>query len=112
MTDYVPDVGHAIWLSPGPTRGHEQAGRRLFLVLTPRAYNAKTALVVGVPITSKAKGYPFEVVLDGLVEICGVVLADQVNSLDWRVHAASFGEKVPAGTVRRVRAMIATLLQL
>ena len=112
MTDYVPDVGHAIWLSLDPTRGHEQAGRRPFLVLTPQSYNAKTALVVGVPITSKAKGYPFEVRLDDLAEIRGVVVADRVESLDWRVRAATFGEEVPAETVRRVRTMIATLLQL
>ena len=81
-------------------------------MLTPRAYNAKTTLVVGVPITSKAKGYPFEVALGNLAEIRGIALADQVKSLDWRVRAAAFGEEVPAETVRRVRAMIATLLQL
>lgn len=112
MTEYVPDVGHAIWLSLDPTLGHKQAGRRPFLVLTPRAYNAKTGLVVGAPITSKVKGYPFEVALAELTQISGVVLADQVKSLDWRVRAAAFGEDVPSETLRRVRTMIATLLQL
>ena len=112
VTEYVPDAGHAVWLSLDPTRGHEQSGRRPFLVLTPRSYNARTALVVGVPITSKAKGYPFEVALGKRAVVSGVVLADQVKSLNWRTRAAVFAEDVPAETVRRVRTMIATLLQM
>jgi mRNA interferase MazF len=108
---YTPDVGHIVWLSLDPQRGREQSGRRPFLVLSPRDYNAKTSLAVGVPITSTRKGYPFEVPLPtGRVK--GVVLADQVKSLDWKVRVAEFAEEAPSRTLREVRTLIATLLDL
>ncbi|HTV73446.1 MAG TPA: endoribonuclease MazF [Candidatus Acidoferrales bacterium] len=109
---YVPDVGHIVWLSLDPQRGREQAGRRPFLVLSPRAYNAKTSLAVGVPVTSVRKGYPFEVPLDSNGRISGVALADQVKSLDWRARLADYAEDVPLTTLQRVRALIATLLDV
>lgn len=109
---YVPDVGHIIWLSLDPQQGREQAGRRPFLVLTSQAYNVKTSLVVGVPVTSARKGYPFEVSLPAGSRVTGVALADQVKSLDWRARRADFAEEVPARTLRHVRGLIATLLDL
>jgi mRNA interferase MazF len=98
---YVPDVGHIIWL-----------GRRPFLVLSPRAYNAKTSLAIGVPVTTARKGYPFEVPLDPAGRVSGVALADQVKSLDWRARFADYAEDVAPATLHNVRAMIATLLDL
>jgi mRNA interferase MazF len=109
---YVPDTGHIVWLSLDPQRGREQAGRRPFLVLSPRAYNAKTSLAVGVPVTSQRKGYPFEIPLAAGSSIGGVVLADQVKSLDWRARFADFAEEISPATLRRVRRKLATLLQL
>lgn len=109
---YVPDVGHVVWLSFNPQQGREQAGRRPFLVLSPRAYNTKTSLAVGVPVTSARKGYPFEVSLPAGGRVTGVALADQVKSLDWRVRRADFAGEVPQRTLRAVRALIATLLDL
>ena len=110
--DYVPDTGHIVWLSVDPQRGHEQAGRRPFLVLSPQLYNAKTSLAVGVPVTSVRKGYPFEVSLPPDGRITGVALTDQVKSLDWRARLANFAEEVPPSTLRDVRSLIATLLDL
>ena len=113
VADYVPDVGHIVWLSPlDPQRGREQTGRRPFLVLSPRAYNAKTSLSVGVPITSQRKGYPFEVPLKAGGSIAGVVLADQIKSLDWRARLADFAEEVSPPTLRTVRRLLATFLEL
>jgi mRNA interferase MazF len=109
---YVPDVGHIVWLSLNPRRGHEQAGRRPFLVLSPRAYNEKTSLAVGVPVTSVAKGNPFEVPLAARGRVAGVVLADQVKNLDWRARRAEYADDVQLSTLRSVRALIATLLGL
>ena len=112
VTQYVPDTGHIIWLSLDPQRGREQAGRRPFLVLSPRSYNAKTSLSVGVPITSKRKGYPFEVPLIAGNRITGVALADQIKSVDWRARLADFAEEASPATMRSVRKLLATLLDL
>ncbi len=90
MEEYVPEVGHIVWLTLDPQRGREHAGRRPFLVLSPRDYNAKTSLAVGVPITSKVKGYPFEVAIRGADSIADVALADQIKSLDWRARLAGY----------------------
>jgi len=114
VNDYLPDVGHIVWLSLDPRLGHEQAGRRPFLVLTPKAYNEKTSLVVGCPVTSRAKGYPFEVPIShapGLAgDISGVVLTDQVKSLDWRKRRADFAGEVSATTLKATRSLIGVLL--
>jgi mRNA interferase MazF len=112
VDEYVPDVGHIVWLSLDPQRGREQSGRRPFLVLSPRTYNAKTSLAVGLPITSKRKGYPFEVPLKRGSSINGVVLADQIKSLDWRARLADFTEEISPATLRSVRQLIATFLEL
>ena len=112
MTDYVPEIGHIVWLSLDPQAGREQAGRRPFLVLTPRDYNDKTSLVVGCPITSRSKGYPFEVGLDAARTIKGVILADHVKSLDWRRRDAVFAEEADAAAVQSAKTLIATLLDI
>lgn len=116
MSGYLPDVGHIVWLSLDPRRGREQAGRRPFLVLTPSAYNDKTSLVVGCPVTSQIKGYPFEVPLadeTGVAgSVSGVVLADQVKSLDWRKRRADFAGEVSHVTLNATRSLIAILLEL
>lgn len=80
---YVPERGDAVWLDFDPQIGHEQQGRRPALVLSPAAYNAKAGLAVFVPITNQAKGYTFEVPIPKGQRVSGVVLADQLKSLDW-----------------------------
>ena len=93
---YVPDRGQIIWLSFSPNAGHEQAGRRPGLVLSPKAYNGKTGLLLACPITSQVKGYPFEVILPDGLPVSGALLVDQTKSLDWQVRGASFICTVPS----------------
>lgn len=83
---YAPERGDIVWLSFDPQAGHEQAGHRPALVLSPKAYNSKTGLMLCCPMTTKIKGYPFEVLLSG-AKPCAA-LADQVKSLDWRARKA------------------------
>ena len=87
---YVPARGDIVWLSFTPQAGHEQAGHRPALVLSPETYNGKTGLALFCPVTSSAKGYPFEVSLPPTGAVSGVVLADQVKSLDWKARRARF----------------------
>jgi mRNA interferase MazF len=93
---YVPDRGQIIWLSFSPNAGHEQSGRRPGLVLSPKAYNGKTGLLLACPITSQVKGYPFEVILPDGLPVSGALLVDQTKSLDWQVRDASFICTVPS----------------
>ena len=107
---YVPDTGDIVWLRFSPQAGHEQAGRRPALVLSPQSYNRKTNLALFCPITSRVKGYPFEVPLPDSGAIAGVVLADQIRSLDWRARRARFEERAPLQLVSEVREKLAALL--
>jgi mRNA interferase MazF len=109
--DYVPDRGDIVWLAFDPQAGHEQAGRRPALVLSPRAYNDKTGLALFCPITSQAKGYPFEVALPIGSAVSGTVLSDQVKSLDWRVRNAECICSAPNDVVLTVLKRVATLLR-
>lgn len=108
---YVPDRGDVVWLNFTPQAGHEQAGHRPALVLSPASYNGKTGLMLCCPITSQIKGYPFEVAVEGEVGVSGVVLADQVKSLDWRARQAKrkgrVSPEVTERTLARVRALLA-----
>lgn len=105
----VPDRGDVMWLTLDPTSGHEQTGRRPVLVLSRRRYNALTSLMIICPITSKVKGYVFELRLDGR-KIKGAVLADYVRSCDWLARNAQLIEKAPPeiveNTVRFINALI------
>lgn len=85
---YVPEKGDVVWLDFDPQAGHEQSGRRPAFVLSPALYNSKTGLMLCCPITNQVKGYPFEVAVKGADNVQGVILADQVKSLDWRVRRA------------------------
>lgn len=108
---YVPDRGEIVWLRFTPQAGHEQAGRRPALVISPKAYNGKVGLALVCPVTSKIKGYPFEVGLPEGMKVGGVVLADQVKSLDWRVRKADLVGPVPGEVVDEAVAKILTLLE-
>ncbi len=108
---YVPDAGHIVWLAFSPQAGHEQAGRRPALVLSPRDYNGRTRLALLCPITSRIKGYPFEVPLPSSGAVTGVVLADQVKSLDWRARGARFEVEASPEVVTEVREKLTVLLK-
>jgi mRNA interferase MazF len=107
---YVPERGDAVWITLDPQAGHEQAGRRPALVLSPSAYNGRVGLALFCPITSQVKGYPFEVPLPDGLAVTGVVGADQVKSLDWRARQASRICAVPEDTVAEVVRRLRTLL--
>ncbi len=111
MIGYVPDRGDLVWLTFDPQLGHEQAGRRPAIVLSPRAYNQRVGLALFCPVTSKAKGYPFEVQLPSMARVSGFVLADQLKSLDWRIRKAELISKVPAEVTHEVARRAIALLQ-
>src|SRR6266446_9872432 len=99
---YVPARGEAVWISLHPQAGHEQAGRRPAVVLSPAAYNGRVGLALLCPITGQVKGYPFEVALPEGLAVSGVALADQVKSLDWRARKASRICAVPEEVIAQV----------
>jgi mRNA interferase MazF len=106
----VPARGDAIWVTLNPQAGHEQAGRRPALVLSPASYNGKVGLAILCPVTSQVKGYPFEVAIPLGSKLAGVVLADQVKNLDWRVRRAKFICKLPQETTNEVLEKLSALL--
>jgi mRNA interferase MazF len=107
---YIPERGDAVWITLDPQAGHDQAGRRPALVLSPSAYNGRVGLALLCPITSQVKGYPFEVPLPAGLRVAGVVGADQVKSLDWRARKATRLGAVPEEVVAKVVRRLQTLL--
>jgi mRNA interferase MazF len=110
-TPYVPEASHIVWLTIFNQDEYEQAGYRPAVVLSPNAYNAKTGLLVCVPITNQIKGYPFEVRLS-TSDANGVALADQVKNLDWRSRQTQYKGKISSGELREIKTKLATLLAL
>ena len=108
VPSYVPDAGDIVWLSFDPQAGHEQAGHRPAVVLSPSSYNAKTSLMICCPMTSQIKNYPFEVRIAGASP--SAVLADQVKSLDWRKRSARRRGTISAAELAEVRAKIRALI--
>lgn len=107
---YVPDRDDLVWVDFTPQAGHEQAGRRPALVISPAAYNQKTGLMLAFPVTSHVKGYPFEVLLPAGLRIQGVVLSDHIKNMDWNVRRAEFICKVPTAVTDEVLAKLETLI--
>jgi mRNA interferase MazF len=106
---FFPDRGDIVWLNFTPQAGHEQLGRRPALVLTPKDYNSKTNLAVFCPITSKVKGYPFEVLIKGR-KIKGAILSDQVKNLDWNIRDAEYIESIDKIILKEVEENIKILI--
>jgi mRNA interferase MazF len=105
---YVPDAGDIVWLHFDPQAGHEHAGHRPALVVSPQSYNGKTRLMLCCPMTTQIKGYPFEVRISG--KRPGVVLADQVKSLDWVSRKAKHKGKATPAELAEARAKISALI--
>lgn len=108
---YVPQRGDIVWIELNPQAGHEQAGHRPALVVSPSRYNALVGLALFCPVTTQIKGYPFEVVLPPGLKAAGAILADQVKSLDWRLRQAKFLCKAPEDVLDAVLDRIAALLE-
>jgi mRNA interferase MazF len=105
---YVPEAGDIVWLHFDPQAGHEQAGHRPALVVSPAAYNGKTDLMLCCPMTTQIKGYPFEVPVLG--DRSSAVLADQVKSLDWVARKAVRKGRVSDGELAEIKAKILVLI--
>jgi mRNA interferase MazF len=107
---HVPRPGEVVWLEFDPHAGHEQAGTRPALVLSPAAYNARTSMMVCCPITNQVKNYPFEVLIRGNRNVTGAILSDQIKNLDWRARKARYKGKVSddelAETLGKIRALL------
>lgn len=106
----IPERGDAVWMDFDPQSGHEQAGRRPAIVLSPRQYNDTVGLAIVCPITNQKKGYPFEVDIPDGSPVTGVILADQVKSVDWRARNAKRAGKLPPQTVNKTLELLDTLL--
>ncbi len=110
MSAYVPEAGDIVWLQFDPQAGHEQAGHRPALVLSPARYNKIRGMMICCPMTSRIKGYPFEVVVSQ--DPPSAVLSDQIKSLDWKARQAVFKGKVSTGVLAEAQAKIKALLGL
>ena len=111
MAAYVPDAGDVVWLQFNPQAGHEQAGHRPALVISPASYNARAGLMVCCPLTTAVKGHPFEVLAD-VDGAPAAILSDQVKSLDWRARQARRKAAVTPEVMLHVRAKLKALLQI
>lgn len=110
MPAYCPKRGDVVWISFNPQAGHEQAGHRPALIVSPEPYNKKVGLALLCPITTKVKGYPFEVAIPKGLKATGAILSDQIKSLDWKARKASLLCKLPEATMKEVLNKVGTLL--
>lgn len=99
---YVPNFGDVVWVDFDPQAGREQSGRRPAVVLSAKAYNQKANLALICPITSRVKGYPFEIALPDSLPVSGVILCDHLKSIDWQVRRVDFICELPAEFARKV----------
>lgn len=112
VCDYSPERGDIVWLDFDPQSGYEQKGRRPAIVISPKLYNSKTGLALFCPITNQVKCYPFEVILPPNLTITGVIIADQIKSLDWKVRNAEFIVKAPKNVLNETMNKFSTLIKL
>ena len=107
---YVPRCGDVVWITLNSQAGHEEAGRRPAVVISPQSYNSKVGLAIFCPVTGQIKGYPFEVLIPAGLPVAGAILSDQVKNLDWRARNAELICTLPAGTISEVLQKLAALL--
>jgi len=109
VKEYSPERGDIVWLNFNPQSGHEQKGKRPAVVISPKEYNEKVGLALFCPITSKAKNYPFEVNIVNK-KVDGVILSDQIKSLDWKTREIEFITKITSEEISEVINKISELL--
>jgi len=107
---YIPQRGDVVWITLNPQAGHEQAGRRPAVVLSPQSYNGKIGMAIFCPITNQIKGYPFEVLIPAGLPVLGAILSDQVKSLDWRARNAELICSLPTEVISEVLEKLNALL--
>ena len=108
---YIPQRGDIVWIDLDPSKGSEMRKTRPALVVSPSSYNEKVGLALLCPITSHKKGYPFEVELSSKGNVRGVILSDQIKSLDWKIRNAKFEEKVSRGVITEVIEKVSVLIE-
>lgn len=108
---YVPERGDVVWITFHPQAGHEQTGRRPAVVLSPKVYNGKVGLALLCPVTSQVKGYPFEVAIPEGLPVSGVILSDQVKSLDWKARKAEKACSLPEESIKKVLQRVKALIE-
>ena len=108
---YIPERGDVVWITFNPQAGHEQAGRRPAVVLSPKTYNGKVGLALLGPVTSQIKGYPFEVAIPAGLPVNGVILSDQVKSLDWKARDAEKACSLPEESIKKVLQRVKALIE-
>lgn len=106
VTQYVPEAGDLVWLEFDPQTGREQAGLRPAVILSPSYFNSRTGVAYACPITSKVKGYRFEITLPPGLPVHGAVLCEHMRSLDWRARKASFLGRMPDAVLGQIREVI------
>ncbi len=109
--NYVPEKGDFVMVNLNPTSGHEQAGHRPAVVLTPQSYNSRTGLCLICPVTNSIKDYPFEVECNS-PDVTGVVISDQVRSIDWRSRNFYYKSKISADVLEEVIGKLSSLFEL
>lgn len=107
---YVPERGDLVFLNFNPQSGHEQAGHRPAIVLSPETFNRATHFALVCPITSQKKDYPFEVNLPQSLSVEGVILTDQLKSLDWQACHFHYNDKAPVYIIDECLKLIQTIL--
>jgi mRNA interferase MazF len=110
--DYCPEVGDLVWIDLNPTLGHAQSGHRPAIVLTPRQYNVRSGLCIICPITSRARGYPFEVAIPDGHAISGIILVDQIRSVSWEKRYIKIAGVAAVKLLDEVRERLAAVLQI
>lgn len=116
---YVPKRGDLVHMNFSPSAGHEMADRHYGLVLSPLSYNRKSRMAVVCAITSKAKGWPFEVELPadllppkaGVGAVTSVVVADAVRQVDYREREMAFVAAAPVEVVEEVLDKLLAVLE-
>lgn len=108
---YVPERGDLVWLTFQPQAGHEPSGRRPAVVVSPSAYNGRVGLALICPVTRQVKGYPFEVRIPDRIGVEGVVLVDQLKSLDWRAREAEYIARLSPEAMTEIIAKVRTLIE-
>jgi mRNA interferase MazF len=111
VPDYIPDAGDVVWLQFNTQAGHEQAGHRPALVVSPQSFNRSSGMAVFCPLTTKIKGYPFEV-LEEIEGETSAILVDQVRAMDWSARSAKFKARVSNESLQEVRGKLAALIGL
>jgi mRNA interferase MazF len=108
---YIPERGDVVWITFNPQARHGQSGRRPAVVLSPKSYNGKVGLALLCPVTSQIKGYPFEVVIPDGLPVNGVILSDQVKSLDWKARNAEKACSLPVESIKKVLQRVKALIE-